>query len=92
MAREAAKVAREEESAEKAAQRVHEKEAHNAAKASQSSHKGKRKFSQPSVRRNKLQRRVVDTVAPNEVSGAASTAPPKTTRRGRNVRLSDRYP
>ena len=62
MAREAAKVAREKERAEKAAERAREKEARDAAKALQSAQKGKRMASQPSIQSNKRQKRVVDAV------------------------------
>ena len=91
VAREAAKVAREKERAEKAAERARKKEARNAVKAPQSTPNGKRKASQSSVQRNKRQKCVVDTIAPKEVSEAASAAPPKTARRGRNVKLPSKY-
>jgi len=91
VAREAAKVAREKERAEKAAERAREKEARDAAKALQSAQKGKRMASQPSIQSNKRQKRVVDAVLTTDASGAASAAPTKTTRRGRNVKLPCKY-
>ncbi|KAF1973280.1 hypothetical protein BU23DRAFT_465203, partial [Bimuria novae-zelandiae CBS 107.79] len=89
--REAAKVAREKERAEKAAERARQKEARDAAKALQSTQKGKRKASQPPTQSNKRQKRVVDAVATKEALGAVLVAPPKTTRRGRNVKLLSKY-
>ncbi|KAF1973230.1 hypothetical protein BU23DRAFT_641105, partial [Bimuria novae-zelandiae CBS 107.79] len=89
--REAAKVAREKERAEKAAERARQKEARDAAKALQSTQKGKRKASQPLTQSNKRQKRVVDAVATKEALGAVLVAPPKTTRRGRNVKLLSKY-
>lgn len=91
VAQEAAKVAREKERAEMAAERARQKEAYNAEKAPRSTQKGKRKASQPSIQSNKRQKRVVDAVATEEASGAASAAPTKTTRRGRNVKLPSKY-
>ncbi|KAF1973682.1 hypothetical protein BU23DRAFT_463929, partial [Bimuria novae-zelandiae CBS 107.79] len=91
VAREAAKVAREKERAEKAAERARERKACDAAKALQSAQKGKRKASQPSTQSNKRQKRVVDAVVTADALGAASAAPTKTTRRGRNVKLPSRY-
>jgi len=91
VAREAAKVAREKEKAEKAAERARKKEARNAAKALQTAQKGKRKASQPPTQSNKRQKRVVDAVVAAEASGAASAAPPRTTRHGRNVKLPSKY-
>ena len=91
VAREAAKVAKEKERAEKAAERAREKETRKAAKALQTTQKGKRKASQPSIQSSKRQKRVVDAIATKEASGVALAAPPKTTRRGRNVKLPGRY-
>ena len=91
MAREAAKVAREKERAEKAAERAREKEARSVAIALQSTQKGKRKALQPSTQSSKRRKRVVDDVAAKEASGAILAAPPKTTRRGRNVKLPSRF-
>ncbi|KAK7177577.1 hypothetical protein PSPO01_16368 [Paraphaeosphaeria sporulosa] len=92
VAREAAKVAREQERAEKAAERTREKEAREAAKALKPTQKGKRKAPPPSAQSNKRQKRVADAVAAEDASGAASAAPPKTTRRGRNIKLPSKYP
>jgi len=91
VAREAAKVAREEERAEKAAERARKKEACNTAKAIKSTQKGKRKASQPPTQSNKRQKRVADTIATEEASGAILAALPKTTRSGRNVKLPSKY-
>ncbi|KAK7178254.1 hypothetical protein PSPO01_15700 [Paraphaeosphaeria sporulosa] len=91
VAREAAKVAREQERAEKAAERTREKEAREAAKALKSTQKDKRKAPPPSAQSNKRQKRVVDAVADEDDSRAASAALPKITRRGRNVKLPSKY-
>ncbi|KAF1969217.1 hypothetical protein BU23DRAFT_477959, partial [Bimuria novae-zelandiae CBS 107.79] len=91
VARETAKVAREQERAEKATERAREKEARDTAKALQSTQKGKRKAPQPSIKSNKRQKRVVNAVATKEALGAALAAPPKTTRRGYNVKLLSKY-
>ncbi|KAF1969453.1 hypothetical protein BU23DRAFT_582664 [Bimuria novae-zelandiae CBS 107.79] len=73
--REAAKVAREKERAKKAAERARQKEAP----------------SQPPTQSNKRQKRVVDAVATKEALSAVLVALPKTTRRGRNVKLLSKY-
>lgn len=77
VAQEEAKKVKEKEKAEKAAERARQIEAHNAGKTLQSTQKGKRKALQPSTQSNKHQKCVVDAVAAEEASGAASAAPPK---------------
>ena len=91
VAREAAKVAKEKERAEKAAERARQKEARDAEMALPSIQKGKRKASQLYIQSNKRRKSVVDAVALRESSGAKLAAPPKTTRRGRNVKLPSKY-
>jgi len=90
-AREAAKEAKEKERAKKAAQRAAQKSANNTEKALQLSQKAKRKASQPSLQSRKRQKRIVDALDVGEASEGASAAPTKTTRRGRNVKLPNRY-
>ena len=94
MAREAAKVAREEERAEKAkqvAERARQREAQKAEKALQSSQKGKRKASTLPRQNIKRRKQVVDAISSKESLGAALAAPLKTTRHGRNVKLPSKY-
>ena len=91
IAREAAKVAREKEKAEKAAERARQKEARDATKALQSSQKGKRKASQLSQQSQKRYKRSVNTRDTGEASEGVSAAPAILTRRGRRVKLPDRY-
>ena len=89
--REVARKEKEKEKAEKAAQRAAQKSARNAEKALQLSQKGKRKASQAPLQRRKRQKRVVDTVDTREASKGASATPAISTRRGRSVKLPDRY-
>jgi hypothetical protein len=94
VAREAAKEVREKEKTEKAkqaAERARQREAQTATKSLQSSHKGKRKALQPLKQDSKRRKQVVDAVDSEETSEGALAARPKTTRRGRNVRLPDKY-
>jgi hypothetical protein len=93
-AREAAKEVREKEKAEKAkqvAERARQREAQTATRALQSSQKAKRKALQPLKQDSKRRKQVVDAVDSGEASEAALAARPKTTRRGRNVRLPDKH-
>jgi hypothetical protein len=90
-AREAARKAKEEERAEKAAQRKAQKATCNTEKALQLSQKGKRKASQPSLQSRKRQKRSVDALDVGEASEGASSTPAISTRRGRSVKLPDRY-
>ncbi|KAF1963880.1 hypothetical protein BU23DRAFT_495095, partial [Bimuria novae-zelandiae CBS 107.79] len=55
------------------------------------SQKGKRKASQPLLQSRKRQKRVVNATDVREASEGASAAPTKSTRRGRNVKLPDRF-
>ncbi|KAF1963960.1 hypothetical protein BU23DRAFT_585807 [Bimuria novae-zelandiae CBS 107.79] len=90
--RKAAKLYKEKIAEEKRVGReAAKKEARDAAKALQSTQKGKKKASQPPTQSNKRQKRVVDAVATKEALGAVLVAPPKTTRRGRNVKLPSKY-
>ena len=94
VARERAKVVREEEKAEKAAQSAARREAQNAAKAIQLSQKGKRQASKPPARKPRKKQAVERHGGTAESSGggeSASEPPPKTTRRGRNVNLPSKF-
>ncbi|KAF2205058.1 hypothetical protein GQ43DRAFT_453375 [Delitschia confertaspora ATCC 74209] len=93
-AREAAKAAREKEKAERAeqvAERARQREAENPAKALQLSPNGKRKVSNPLKRDTKRRKQVADAVGSGEASSVESLRPPIITRRGRNVKLPDKY-
>ena len=89
--REAAKVVKEKEKAEKATNAAEKLRQRDAAKALQLSQKGKRKASRPPKQTIKRKKQVVDTLDNEEYSGGASAALPVTTRRGRNVTLPSRY-
>ncbi|KAF2727386.1 hypothetical protein EJ04DRAFT_451419 [Polyplosphaeria fusca] len=91
VAREEAKKVREKEKADKAAARTRQKEALNATKTLKSSQKGKRKASQPSLQSKKRQKRIVDAPDIREALEGTSAALTISTRRGRNVKLPDRY-
>ena len=91
IAREVAKEAKEKDRAKKAAQRAAQKSARDAEKALQLSQNGKRKALQTSLPRKKRQKRVVDASDINEALEGASAALTRSTRRGRSVRLPDRY-
>ena len=91
VAREAARKEKEKERAEKAAQRAAQKSARDAEKALQLSQKGKRKASQAPLQRRKRQKRVVDALDTGEASEGVSATPAISTRRGRSVKLPDRY-
>ena len=82
---------KEKEKAEKAAQRAAQKSTRDTGKALQLSQKGKRKASQAPLQGRKRQKRVVDTVDTGEASEGASATPVISTRRGRSVKLPDRY-
>lgn len=82
---------KEKEKAKKAAQRAAQKSAHNAEKALQLSQRGKRKAYQAPLQDRKRQKRVVDTLDTREASEGASATPAISTRRGRSVKLPDRY-
>ena len=73
------------------AKRARQQEAQNAEKAIKLSQKGKRPASRPSTAAIKKKKQKVDAVGGGEASGVALAAPPKTTRRGRNVNLPDKY-
>ncbi|KAF1971115.1 hypothetical protein BU23DRAFT_581706 [Bimuria novae-zelandiae CBS 107.79] len=75
----------------KAAKLYKEKIAEEKRVGREAAKKGKRKASQPPTQSNKRQKRVVDAVATKEALGAVLAAPPKTTRRGRNVKLLSKY-
>ena len=91
VAREVARKEKEKEKAEKAAQRAAQKSARNAEKALQLSQKGKRKASQARLQSRKRQKRVVNALDTGEASEGASATPAISTRRGRSVKLPDRY-
>jgi hypothetical protein len=91
IAREAAKKEKEKERAEKAAQRTAQKSVRDAKKALQLSQKGKRRASQAPLQSRKRQKRGVDALDAREASEDASTAPAISMRRGRSVKLPDRY-
>ena len=91
MEREAAKVVKEKEKAEKATNAAEKLRQRNAAKAIQLSQKGKRKASRPPEQTIKRKKQVVDTLDGEEYSGGAPAALPVTTRRGRNVTLPSKY-
>ena len=89
--REAAKVVKEKEKAEKATNAAEKLRQRDAAKAIQLSQKGKRKASRPPKQTIKRKKQVVDTLDGEESSGVAPAALPVTTRRGRNVTLPSKY-
>ena len=89
--REAAKVVREKERVFLAAERERKKQEKGSQKTRQPSRKRNMKASRSSQRDIKRQKRVVEPVGSEELSGIASTAPPVTTRHGRNIKLPSRY-
>ena len=91
VAREVARKEKEKERAEKVAQRTAQKSARDAEKALQLSQKGKRKASQAPLQSRKRQKRVVNGLDTGEASQGASGTPAIPTRRGRSIKLPDRY-
>ena len=91
VAREAARKEKEKERAEKAAQRAAQKSARDAEKALQLSQKGKRKAFQAPLQSRKRQKRVIDALDTGEASEGVSATPAISTRRGRSVKLPNRY-
>jgi hypothetical protein len=89
--RERLKKVREKEKAEKAAEKERQKAARDAEKAIQLSQKGKRKASQSSTQKQKRQKRIVVDSSHVQAEVAAPAAPAVTTRRGRNVKLPNKY-
>jgi hypothetical protein len=93
-AREATKAVRQHEKTERAkqaAERTRQREAQNTARVLKTLHKGKKKASESLKRDSKRNKAVADAVNGGECSGAASTASPVTTRRGREVTLPSKY-
>jgi hypothetical protein len=95
VARAKAKVAREQEKAEQAASRAQKQSAQKAEKALQQRNKladkGKKKAMRLSIEANKRKKQELNVVSGVEDSGAASAAQPVTTRRGRNIKVPNKY-
>jgi hypothetical protein len=89
--REVAKEAREKEKAEQAAERERQRRIRDSKKAVQTTQRGKRKASATSGPKNKRQRPSVGEAHSDVAGSGASAPPPKTTRRGRNITLPDKF-
>ena len=95
MARAAAKVAREQEKAEQAASRAQKRSARRAEKALQQrvklANKGNKRAVMPSIVANKRKKQALKVVGGIEDLGVASAAQPVTTRRGRKIKVPNKY-
>lgn len=91
VARGAAKVERERERAAKAAERAAKIKANNTKQAIQTTQNGKRKATRASSSNPKRQKGVGGRAVVAASPEAAPAAPPKVTRRGRNVTLPHKY-
>ncbi|PVH98914.1 hypothetical protein DM02DRAFT_25493 [Periconia macrospinosa] len=89
--REEARVAREAEKARKQAEKEAKQRARDAQKAMQLSQKGKRKASTAPSRNIRQKRARRERAHVVEVEEAHTKAPPRTSRRGRNINLPKRY-
>jgi hypothetical protein len=86
--RERLKVVRENEKADKTAERQRQKEERESARALQLSEKRKRQASRPGLSKSKRQRRVGDASQSDQVGGLSSAPPPK----GHNTRPQRQAP
>jgi len=95
VARAKAKVAREQEKAEQAASRAQKQSAQKAEKALQQriklAAKGKKKATRLPVGANEQKKQALKVVSGMEDPGVASAAQPVTTRRGRNIKVPNKY-
>ena len=95
VARAKAKVAREQEKAEQAASRAQKQSAQKAEKALQQriklADKGKKKATRLPVGANEQKKQALKVVSGMEDPGVASAAQPVTTRRGRNIKVPNKY-
>ncbi|KAI1510144.1 Pogo transposable element [Pyrenophora tritici-repentis] len=82
---------RELERAEKAAERARKVEAQHQKKATQQAQQRKRKASRAPSSKNKRQKRAMEDRARDRVASPPSPPPPKTTSRGRNVNLPQKF-
>jgi hypothetical protein len=86
-----AKLVKEKEKAQKAAEKARNIEARNTQKAIQQAQKGKRKALQASSTKNKRQKQGGGGAATAEGGGASIEPPPKVTSRGRSVRVPQKF-
>ncbi|KAF2200174.1 hypothetical protein GQ43DRAFT_374452, partial [Delitschia confertaspora ATCC 74209] len=95
VARAEAKVVKEKEKAEQAANRTQKQKAQKAAKLLQQrqkiAQKGKKETLKLPRAATKKKKQVVNVEGSGEASGAASAAPLKATRYGRNIKLPEKY-